>query len=151
MAKGYLSDRCKISILSTTTLGAAGTSAITSSALDMAGFDGVLFIIPAGTIVSGAATSLKLTDCTTTGGSYADVAGTNQTIADTDDDKCYYVDVLRPQLQFLKLVISRATQNATFGGIFAVQYQKRSLLQAGMTHGSNVAGEQFISPADGTA
>lgn len=151
MAKGYLSDRCKLSILSTTTLGAAGTTAITSSALDMAGFDGVLFIIPAGTIVSGGVQSIKVTDCTTTGGSYNDVTGTNQTIADTDDDKCYYIDIQRPALQFLKVVISRATQNATFGGIFALQYQKRSLLQAGMTHGSNVTGEQWTSPVDGTA
>lgn len=149
--KGYLSERSKISVLSTTTQGAAGSSAITSSALDMTGFDGVLFIVPAGTIVSGAATSLKVQESATTGGSYADLAGTNQTIADTDDDKVFYVDIQRPLLPFLKLVISRATQNATFGGIIAVQYQKRVLLQAGMTHGSNVAGETFTSPAEGTA
>ncbi len=149
--KGYLTDRTKISILTTTTLGAAGTSAITSSALDMAGYDGVLFIVPLGTIVSGAVTSLKLTDCTTTGGSYNDVIGTNQTIADTDDDKVLYLDVQRPALQFLKLVVTRGTQNATIGGIFAIQYQKRTLPQAGITQGSNVAGEQWTSPIDGTA
>lgn len=149
--KGYLTDTCKISILSTTTLGAAGTSAITSSALDMAGYDGVLFIIPVGTITAGAVTSIKLTDCTTTGGSYNDVLGSNQAIADTDDDKCYYIDVQRPALQFLKVVVSRATQNAVIGGIFAIQYQKRSRPQAGLSQGSNVAGEQFTSAIDGTA
>ena len=148
---GFLTDRVKISTISTTTAGAAGTSAITSSAVDMAGYDGCLFIVPMGTIVSGAATSLKVTDCTTTGGSYNDVAGTNQTIADTDDDKVFYVDIKQPALQFLKLVISRATQNATVGGIIAIQYQKRSFPAAGITHGTGVSGEQWTSPADGTA
>lgn len=149
--KGYLTDKTKISILSTTTAGAAGTSAITSSALDMTGFDGALIIVPLGTIVSGSATSLKLTDCATTGGSYADVAGTNQTIADTDDDKLVYIDIARPALPFIKVVVTRATQNSTIGGIVAIQYQKRSLPQAGITHGTGVAGEQWTSPADGTA
>jgi hypothetical protein len=149
--KGYLSDRTKISILTTTTLGAAGTSTITSSALNMAGFDGVLFLVPLGTIVSGAVTSLKIQQSSDDGSSddYTDVAGTAQTIADTDDDKCLYVDMQRPGKQYLKLIVSRATQNATIGGIFAIQYQKRSLGTA--SHGSNVAGEQWLTPAEGTA
>lgn len=147
--KGYISDRTKIVIASTTTLGAAGTSAITSSAVDTAGFDGCLFIVPLGTIVSGAVTSLKVQQCDTTGGSYADLTGSSQTIADTDDDKLLYVDVVRPQEQFLKLVVSRATQNATIGGIIAILYQKRT--QGAASHGSNVSGEQWLAPAEGTA
>ena len=149
MSKGYISDRTKIVIASTTTLGAAAATAITSSAVDTAGFDGCLFIVPLGTIVSGAATSIKVTQCDTTGGSYADLLGSNQTIADTDDDKLVYVDIVRPQEQFLKLVVSRATQNATIGGIIAVLYGRRSLTTA--SHGSNVSGEQFNFPAEGTA
>jgi len=149
VSKGYISDRTKIVIASTTTLGAAAATAITSSAVDTAGFDGCLFIVPLGTIVSGAATSIKVTQCDTTGGSYADLLGSNQTIADTDDDKLVYVDIVRPQEQFLKLVVSRATQNATIGGIIAVLYGRRSLGTA--SHGSNVSGEQFNFPAEGTA
>jgi hypothetical protein len=149
VSKGYLSDRCKIVIASTTTLGAAAATTITSSAVDTAGFDGCLFIVPLGTIVSGAATSVKVTQCDTTGGSYADLTGTNQTIADTDDDKLVYVDVVRPQEQFLKLVVSRATQNATIGGIIAILYGRRSLGTA--SHGTGVSGEQFNFVAEGTA
>ena len=151
--KGYLTENGKISIASTTTAGAAGTSAITSSAIDMAGYDGCLFIVPIGTIVSGAVTSLKAQQSSDDGSSddYSDIAGTSQTIADTDDDKLFYVDILYPQKRYLKLVVSRATQNATIGGIQAIQYRKNSVSGSGITQGTNVAGEQFNYPAEGTA
>lgn len=149
-AFGYLTDNAKIFIASTTTLGAAAATAITSSAVDTTGYDGCLFIVPLGTIVSGAATSIKVQESATSGGSYADLTGSNQTIADTDDDKLVYVDIKRPLLPFLKLVVSRATQNATIGGIVAVLYNKKSRIVA-LTQGTGVTGEQFTSPAEGTA
>lgn len=151
--KGYLTDRCKISIASTTTAGAAGTSAITSSAVNMAGYDGALFIVPLGTIVSGAVTSIKLQQSSDDAAAddYTDIVGSGQTIADTDDDKLVYLDIQRPQKQYLKLVVSRATQNATIGGIQVIQYQKRMMPQAGITQGTNVSGEQWNFPAEGTA
>lgn len=141
-------DNHKIFIASTTTAGAAGTSAITSSAVDTAGYDGCLFIVPFGAIVTNAVTSIKVQQCDTSGGSYADLLGTSQTVADDSDDKLFYVDVFRPQEQFLKLVVSRATQNATVGGIVAILYNASS---RPTTQGTNVAGETFNWPAEGTA
>jgi hypothetical protein len=141
-------DNHSIFIASTTTAGAAGTSAITSSAVDTAGYDGCLFIVPFGAIVSGAVTSIKVQQCDTSGGSYADLTGTAQTVADTDDDKLFYVDVFRPVEQFLKRVVSRATQNATVGGIIALRY--RGSVRP-VTQGTNVSGESFNWPAEGTA
>jgi hypothetical protein len=149
----YLTDYANPIQISTVTAGAAGTSAITSSAVDMAGYDGCLFIVPFGAIVSGAVTSLKLQQCDTTGGSYADLAGTSQTVADTDDDKTFIVDIQNPQEQFLKLVVSRATQNATVGGIYAIPYHKASRSTVIPVAGTNAIGgvERFLSPAEGTA
>lgn len=146
----YFTEDHKISILSTTTQGAAGTSAITSAALNMAGFDGVCFIVPVGTVVTGAVTSMKLQQSSDDAAAddYTDVNGTSITIADTDDDKLKYLDVFRPGKQYLKLVISRATQNATVGGIIAIQYKART---RPVTQGSNVAGEQHLAEAEGTA
>lgn len=144
----HLTEDSKITIAATTTSGAAGTSTITSAAIDMAGFDGCVFLVPVGAVVSGAVTSVKVQQCDTSGGSYADLEGSSVTIADTDDDKLKYVDVLRPREQFLKCVVSRATQNATIGGIVAVQYRSRV---RPVTHGTNVAGEQHRNPAEGTA
>jgi hypothetical protein len=138
----------KIVIASTTTAGAAATTDITSDAIDTAGYDGCLFIVPFGAIVSGAATSIKAQQCDTSGGSYADLEGTAQTVADTDDDKLFYVDVFRPREQYLKLVVDRGTQNATVGGIIALLYNGAN---RPVTQGTNVSGESFNWPAEGTA
>src|SRR5687767_14358788 len=91
----------KVVQAATVTACAAGTSDVTSDAVDTAGFEGCLFIVPVGTIASTAVTSIKVQQCDTTGGSYADLLGTAVTIADTDDDKTFYVDVTRPREQFL--------------------------------------------------
>lgn len=145
---GYLTENCKIFIATTTTLGAAGTSTITSTAVDTAGYDGCCFIVPLGTIVSGSVTSIKLTQCDTTGGSYADLTGSNIAVLDTEDDGLRYIDIVRPQEQFLKVVVTRTTQNATIGGIVAILYGAR---KRPATHGSGVTGEQWSGPAEGTA
>lgn len=143
-------DDCKVVIGSTTTQGAAGSSAITSAAIDTAGFRECTFIVPLGTIVSGAVTSLKVQQSSddAAADTYDDLLGSNQAIADTDDDKVKYVTIVNPQKRYLKLVVSRATQNATIGGIIAILSGARS---RPVTQGTNVAGEQFIYPAEGTA
>jgi hypothetical protein len=141
-------DDCKVVVASTTTLGAAGTSVITSTAVDTTGFRECTFIVPLGAIVAGAATSLKVQQCDTVGGSYADLLGSNQTIVDTDDDGLRYVTIVNPQEQFLKLVFSRATQNATIGGIIAILSGAR---RKPVTQPAGVSGEQFVFPAEGTA
>ena len=72
----------------TVTAGAAGSSAINGSTLDFAGYLGGLISVQTGAIVSGAVTSIKFqhSDASDMTGA-ADVLGTSQTIADTDDDK----------------------------------------------------------------
>lgn len=149
----YLSEQTKFSILSNVTAGAAGTSAITSGACDMAGYDAVQFIIPIGTIVTNGVQSVKVQQSSDDGSAddYSDVAGTNVTIADDDDNEVVLIDVIRPQKRYLKVVISRATQNSTFGGIFAQQYKRAMNSQSGASHGSGVTLEQHNFPAEGTA
>lgn len=144
----FLTENCKITNASNTTAGAAATSDITSSAIDMAGFDGCLFIIPIGTLASGAVTSIKAQQCDTSGGSYADLVGSGITVAEDEDDEVRYIDVHRPQERFLKCVVDRGTGNATIGGIIAIQYRGRSLP---VTHGTGVSGEQHSSIAEGSA
>lgn len=145
---GQLSHDTKIVQAITVTAGAAGTSAINSTAIDMGGYGAVCFIVQFGAIVAGAATSIKAQQDTTAAMSTAqDLAGSNQTIADTDDDKVFYVDIREPSKDFLRLVVSRATQNATCSAI-AVLYRARV---KPVTHGTGVAGETFIRPAEGAA
>lgn len=142
-------DNHSIQQAATVTAGAAGTSAITSDAVNMSGYDGCVFIVSFGTITAGAVTSIKVQQCDTSGGSYADLTGTSQTVADDDDNETFVVDIFQPREQFLKLVVSRATQNAVVGSILALRYNASS---RPATQGTAVnTPETFNWPAEGTA
>ena len=132
---------------------AAGATAITPSAgVDCKGFDGCLFIAAFGAIVSGAVTSVKVQQSDDDGvaDGFSDLAGTSVTVADDADGKLVYVDVVRPRKRYLKMIVSRGTQNATLDGITAVLYDPKV---APTTHdAATVAGgETHVSPAEGTA
>ena len=107
---------------------AAGSTAVTSEAIDTFGFDGIRIVMGFGAIVSGAATSFKLQECATSGGSYADIAGSSVTVADTDDNKIAIAEIYQPRARFIKVVISRATQNATVDFMIAELTSARVLL-----------------------
>lgn len=105
---------------------AAGTTAVNGTAVDMTGYEGVIFLVHLGAIVSGAATSLKAQQGAVSDGSdAADLAGTNITIADTDDNKIVALELYRPTGQYVRPVVSRATQNATVDSITAILYNGR--------------------------
>lgn len=143
-----LADEVKIVQAITITAGAAGATNINGTAIDTEGYEGVLFVFQFGAIVGTAVTSIKVQQDTAVGmGSAADLAGTGQTIADTDDDKVFYIDVKRPLEQFLRAVVLRATANATVS-CMAYLYRGR---QFPVSHGTNVAGELHYAPAEGTA
>ncbi len=144
-------DNCQVVIASTTTAGAAGTSTITSASVDTQGFRECTFIVPIGTIVSGAALSMKAQQSADTSGSpdnFSDLLGTNQAVADTESNKLNYVTIVNPQKRYLKLVVTRATQNVTIGGIIAILSGART---RPVTQGTGVVGEQFVYVAEGTA
>ncbi|HYV18614.1 MAG TPA: hypothetical protein VFC25_06265 [Verrucomicrobiae bacterium] len=111
--KGPIIQATKLQSAVTPTAGAAGATNINGSIIDMAGFDACLIAVHFGAIVAGALTSIKAQQGDDSGLSdAADVAGSSVTVADTDDDKVFYIDV-RPRKRYLRLVVSRATQNAT--------------------------------------
>lgn len=145
-----LSANTKISQATTTDAGAAAATAIKGVAIDMSGYEGVLFTVPVGTIVTGAATSIKVQESDTSAddSGFQDLAGSNQTLADTADNTTVYVDVVKPLKRYVRLYISRATQNATFGAALALQYGGR---KKPAIHGTGVSGELWVSPAEGTA
>ena len=132
----------------TVAAGAAAQTAITSSAVNMAGFEGVTFIVPIGPITTAGVQSLKIQQSSDDGSSdnYSDILGSSQTIADSEDNTTRYVDVFRPEKQYLKLVISRATQDSTFGAVTAIKWgaNRKPVTQTAL-------GEAFSTPAEGTA
>jgi len=144
-----LGKETKISSAVTPTAGAAGTTDINGTTLDMQGFESVLMAVRFGAITASAVTSIKaqqgaesdLSDA-------ADLEDTGQTIADSDDDKTFYIDLVKPQERYVRLVVDRATQNAVVASAEYIQYGAR---KAPTSHGTNVSGETHVSPSEGTA
>lgn len=144
-----LSKNVKISTAITPTAGAAGTTDINGSTLDMQGFEGVLIIVRMGAITGTAVTSIKAQQDTDSGaGTMADLLGTAQTVADTDDDKTFYIDLYKPAERYVRVVVDRGTANAVVASAEYIQYGAHV---APTTHGTNVSGETHVSPAEGTA
>jgi hypothetical protein len=131
----------------TVTAGAAGTSAVNGATVDLSGVEEIAIIVPFGAIVSGAVTSIKWQEGSTTSPT-TDVAGTNITVADTDDDTTKILRIIKPRSRYGRVVVSRATQNATVG---AITYILTGLRTLPATDGSTVVGELHVSPAAGTA
>lgn len=144
-----LSKTTKLSQAVTVTAGAAGTDAIAGTTLDMSGYESVLVTCTFGAIASGAATSIKMQQGNASDMSDAeDLAGTAQTVADDADGKTFYVDLVKPTKRYVRLYVSRATQNAT---VAVAHYQQYGAKKLPVSHGSNVLGEFHASPAAGTA
>jgi hypothetical protein len=129
---------------------AAGQTVQNGAVIDMANYEGVVFIAAFGTLASGAVTGLKaqqglqsnLSDA-------ADLAGTALAIADTADNKLLVLDVFRPAKRYVRAVVTRGTADAVIDGVVAIQYGTRVLPA---TQDSTVAGiETHVSPVEGTA
>lgn len=132
----YLSDDIKITKIADHTT--AGTGDVTSAEIDMAGYDGVMFITSYGT--AAANNLVTLHDSATTGTEAATVA--LKTSGTSDED--VVLDVLHPQ-RFCKLVASRGT-SSTLESIYAIQYQARNKPVTNTVSGTLVVAK-FESPA----
>lgn len=127
----------------------AGTTDQDSGAVDTRGFENCAFLSAFGAITSGAVTSVKVSQCDTSGGSYADLLGSSITVADTDDNKCTLHDVIKPRERYLKCTIDRGTQNAVIDGMWAILYNGKVMP---ITADSTIISvKQLASTAEGTA
>jgi hypothetical protein len=145
---GRLYEDVKTQLIVTTAAGASAQTTITSSAVDTAGFSGVRFLVAIGPVTAGAVTSFKLQQSDDDGSSdaYSDIVGSSQTIADNADNTHMYADIAHPQKRYLKLVVSRATQDATIGAVIAELYGPKDNPVT-----QTATGETYNAPAEGTA
>lgn len=147
MIQGLLSQQTKISV---GLAYASGSADREGAVLDMQGWDGVLVVAQFGTIATGAVTSIKMqsgTDATVTDA--ADLAGTAQTVADDYDGKVKYIDLYQPRERYVRVVVDKDATNACAETVTYIQYRGRELPVS--AHGTGVAGEAHLSPAEGTA
>lgn len=140
----YLSEGVLITVDGPTT---AGTSEVDSTALDMTGYDGVIFIVKIGT--AAANNSAKAQEDTATGmGTVQDLAGSSTPSSAVATLKTLVIDVQRPVKQFVRCAVLRGT-STTVDAIVAIQYRARNLptTQSAIA----VALKQLNAPAEGTA
>lgn len=131
---------------------AAGTSDTqVGTAIDTLGWDGILFIFAFGTITSTAVVTIKAQQgLQSGGGDAADLEGTAQSVADTDDNKIVVIDIYKPRKRYVRPVVTRATANAVIDGVVAILY--RGELTPAAAHSTAVrVAEAFNSPPEGTA
>lgn len=105
---------------------ADGQSDPDTATVDMAGYDGCLFICMCGTITGSGTVSMQVK------GSATDAVGASisgavaQADTSTDSDKVLMVDLMNPAYRYLSATITRATANSIIGGVLAIRYKART-------------------------
>jgi len=129
---------------------AAGTSTLTTAAVDMKGYEGVTFVALFGTITDGTPGIKARQGKQSNMSDGADLAGTLTSLATTDDNKCAILDVARPQERYVDCQIIRGgATGAVIDAVLAIQYRAKAVPT---THDATVAKtETHVAPAEGTA
>jgi len=124
----------------------AGTSDQHGSAgIDMAGYDGVMFIADIGALTAGQVTRLQAQG-SDNNSSFAPFATdvVTATMLDADSNKCLVVDVFRPVTRYVRATVRRGTANAVIDCVIAILYRKN---KKPVVQGSTVSQTAaFISP-----
>lgn len=139
-----LSKCCAIDLVKTNV--AAGAADITDAAeVDMAGYDGVVFIALLGTLTAGQVTKLRANGGSVSGTHAELVGATTPAAADGDSNRVLVVDVHKPLHRYMRPSVLRATQNAVINGIIAIRYHGS---KAPVTQAATVAEALIVaSPA----
>jgi len=120
----------------------AGT-ALNSDSVDMAGFEGVMFI---GQIDTANAANFANVAQSSDDSSFADLTGTKVVPGDNDDS--FLIDVYKPGDRYVRCEVDRGGANTAIGPIYAIQY---GAAVKPTSHGATIDAETHISPAEGTA
>ncbi|MCW5777452.1 MAG: hypothetical protein KIS87_13530 [Phycisphaeraceae bacterium] len=131
---------------------AAGTTVQNGTGVNLAGFDGVLFVLGVGALTANQVTALKAQQSSdnASADAYDDLEGTLVgPLLDADGNKLLILDVYRPEKQWVRPVVNRATANAVIDFVLAIPYCSRGVPTS---YGSTVAATKaVVTPAEGTA
>jgi len=140
-----LNERVKITWVAD--YASANTTDVNGTGLNMAGYEGVIFVAKYGT---AAADNVLLAEGSSDDGggdAYAELTGTQ--VGAGASDEVQWVEVYRPVEQYIRCVAERGTSSTLFG-ILAIQYGASSQAVDNTTAGT-IHGEYHVSPAEGTA
>ena len=97
---------------------AAGTGAPGVVEVDGAGYQYAVFVVTLGTIGAGGGSTVKVQESATSGGSFADVAGTSVVIGDTDDDSTKVIAVnLAGRERYLKMAATTPAASTAMAAV----------------------------------
>lgn len=105
---------------------AAGITEVDTSILDMAGFEGVMFVCLLNTVTAGSVVTVTAQQNTAnqTGG-MAPIANASASVTDVggaSSNQAIVLDVFRPLQEFVRAAVTRTTANAALDGVIAIQY-----------------------------
>lgn len=101
----------------------SGMSPIDSDLVDMAGFEGCLFLVTPESIDVGGIQSLRVLQGAVD--ALADAVDVKEGYLDIPDhagQQAFWIDINRPRERYLRLRIIRSLQNSAWGPIWALQY-----------------------------
>lgn len=124
---------------------ATNTTTLTSSTIDMAGFEGVrifgqIATVNAGNYVKareGAASNMS---------DAADLAGTK--LVPGTNGNSFDLDIYKPLKRYIDVQIVRGGATTVTGDVYALLYEAR---KAPVSQGATIESELHVSPAEGTA
>ena len=121
----------------------AGTSDVNGTAIDLSGYDGVMFMARIGT--ANTANFLKAQEGDTSSPT-ADIEGSKS--EPQGNDEFAILDVHKPLKRYIRAVLERGV-STTSGDIYAVLYKGRKQAQDNTRSGENIS-VRLISPVAGT-
>ena len=92
-----------------------------SAAVDMQGFEGVMFVGIVGTVTGSGTASLKAAQ-SSDNSNFSDLSGVVATGAAGGSDKFLVLDVYKPLERYVRTTLTRAVANSIYGGTIAIQY-----------------------------
>ena len=126
---------------------AAGTDDTTNGAsVDMAGYEGVIFVAVVGDVTATGVYTLHV-ETSSDDSTFNDLEGTSTTKTTGDSDELLISEIHKPRERYLRPVQARATANIITGGVFAIQYGPA---KTPVTQDTTVTIEHHVSPAEGT-
>lgn len=148
--------QAKIRMALVSSASATGTNA--TSELDMAGFEGVVFVGGFETIAAGGSVGFKAQQSQTSGSDFDDLEGTNVAVTVAQDDYTFLLDVYKPESRYVRGMVVGQSTATPYTEVFAIQYGARKMGVLNTTSGSTealaasgVVSEIHITPGEGTA
>ena len=115
----------------------AGATVQNSTAVDMKGWEGVMFVALFGALTATQVTAIKAQQATSSAGTFSALENTEVgPLEDGDSNKALVLDVKNPRERYVRCVVSRETADAVIDGVISIQYGPRKMPG---THDSTVA------------